>query len=221
MKVSLVGPVTELLHDPREPREYQDVKVADDLPDGWQCTYRVVAQDGQPVVAELCIHPSGEVPRGGLNTRVLRQVRLGKHVAALTGVIRRSLSRGRAREERTVDIPAAPGRAPQTRIDFGPDDIDRDLFEGLGFEKPPPERRPGRPRSTSDRELADLAAAYVTAIEEGSVNPVAVAALERSYSHSHARDKLHEARERGLLTRPPTAGRAGGELTQKARALVS
>ena len=68
-----------MLRSPGEARDSR-FKIDDDLPDGWQCAYRIVEQEGQPVVAELTIrHPGGEQVRpGGLRTLTLRQVTLGQ-----------------------------------------------------------------------------------------------------------------------------------------------
>ena len=194
-----------------------------DLADGWVCAYRMADQGGQSVVAELRIHPKGEdAPQGGLTTRLLRRVKLGEHAAAITARLRGMASGGTPLEERTTHIPAAPGRASQKRITFGPEDFDRDIAEGLGFSEPPRERRPGRP-GKSDREYAELAREYVEALESGSRRPTADVARKahRFTDASHIRDGLHEARKRGLLTRPQTKGKAGGILTDRARALLA
>lgn len=216
MRIRHRGPLTP----PGEPREgVFDV----DLTDGWVCTYRVANQDGEPVVAELHIRPSGkDPPQGGLTTRLLRRVKLGEHLAAITAVLRGWASGGTPLEERTTHIPAAPGRGSQKRITVGPEDFDRDIAEGLGFSEPPRERRPGRP-GRSDREYAELAREYVEALESGSRSPTADVAQKahRFTDASHIRDGLHEARKRGLLTRPQTKGKAGGVLTDKAHALLA
>ncbi len=85
-------------------------------------------------------------------------------------------------------------------------------------------RRPGS-SGRDDRFYALVAAAYVAAIERGSRKPVVAAAdtlskaWEGTYEPTYVRDLLHVARGRELLTRPPK-GRAGGQLTEKARALL-
>ncbi len=209
----------EPLTPPGEPREGL-FDIAEGLPDGWVCTYRLANQDGQPVIAALSIRPSGEdVPQGGLTTRILRRVRLGEHLAGITATVRGWASGGTPREDRTTHIPAAPNRSAQERVTFGAEDLDRDVAEGLGFSEPPRERRPGRP-GKSDREFAKLAVEYVEALDQPSTRPTADVAKKRGYDPAHIRDGIHEARERGLLTRPPTKGRAGGELTAKARQLL-
>jgi hypothetical protein len=72
--------------------------------------------------------------------------------------------------------------------------------------------RPGR-RGRSDASYASLAAAYVERLESRA--PVADLAAAWDYSDSRVRNLLHEARRRGLLTRP-APGKSGGQLTKKA-----
>lgn len=77
--------------------------------------------------------------------------------------------------------------------------------------------RPGR-RGRDDLAYASLAAEYVKRLR--SDRAVADLAEAEGYSVSRVRNMLHEARRRGLLTRPP-AGKSGGQLTPKASALLS
>ncbi len=78
--------------------------------------------------------------------------------------------------------------------------------------------RPGR-RGRPDAFYARLAAQYVELLKTSSTPTKDLAAL-RDYSASSTRDFLNQARKRGLLTRA-SEGRAGGELTDKARGLLS
>ena len=61
------------------------------------------------------------------------------------------------------------------------------------------------------------------AIASGSRSPVASVAkqLGETYSADYVRDVLYQARSRGLLTPPKVKGRAGGDLTEKARTVLS
>jgi hypothetical protein len=81
-------------------------------------------------------------------------------------------------------------------------------------------RRPGS-RGRPDLYYAQLAQAYAERVAAGSRSPVADLARELSsrrqpFSHAYIRDQVHEARRRGLLTKPPR-GKPGGVLTDKAR----
>lgn len=90
-------------------------------------------------------------------------------------------------------------------------DIGTDATE---FRKKP---RPG-PRGRGDRFYSRLAAKYLELVE---TSPTPTRDLGRAYkvSHSRARDLLHEARSRGLLTKTKQ-GQRGGQLTAKAHNLL-
>jgi hypothetical protein len=90
--------------------------------------------------------------------------------------------------------------------------LDIDLQE---FARNPRPGRKGRP----DVFYARLAAQYVELLKSTSTPTKDLAKL-RNYSDSSTRDLLNQARARGLLTRS-AKGRAGGELTEKARELLS
>jgi hypothetical protein len=79
-------------------------------------------------------------------------------------------------------------------------------------------RRPGS-RGRDDVHYAEVAAAYVAAFKAGSDRPVVDVAESLFVAPKTVSNKLFRARERGLLTSPPR-GRAGGELTDKAKALL-
>src|ERR1039458_7591718 len=81
-------------------------------------------------------------------------------------------------------------------------------------------RRRGR-RGRPDSELAEIAAAYVRCCAEHPTRPMVALAKERGLDPSQLRGLLNQARNwnRGLLTEAP-AGRAGGMLTDKAKALI-
>lgn len=81
------------------------------------------------------------------------------------------------------------------------------------FDERPRPGRAGRP----DRSYAVLAQRYATL---GGSNRVQQLAGETNYSPSRVAGLIHEARRRGLLTAGPP-GRAGGELTEKARRLLT
>lgn len=69
-----------------------------------------------------------------------------------------------------------------------------------------------------DRKLVALAAEYVALL---ATEPAAAQVLagRRGYTVAMVRRQLHEARQRGLLTKGPR-GKQGGDLTDKARALL-
>jgi hypothetical protein len=122
---------------------------------------------------------------------------------ALTAVIIRSASVSRLYEL----VRGYVSISPQLGI---PLDIDLEEFA----RNPRPGRR-GRP----DAFYARLAAQYVDLLRTSSTPTKDLAEL-RNYSASSTRDFLNQARKRGLLT-PSSVGRAGGELTEKARELIN
>jgi hypothetical protein len=189
------------------------------LGDGWIAAYRLVLQDGHPVLGELRIFPddprqrnarklpgrwrgeldgvTARVPRGGLSARLLRQVRPGFHVRHLTAFLDQL--------HRTRPELFTPGRG----------------LASIGFTRPgqrtgPRRGRPSRPAIF----YARLAAAYVASIERGSLHPVRDLARRFRLQPSQARDAVHQARRRGFLTGSGKQGALGGALTDQARQLL-
>lgn len=79
--------------------------------------------------------------------------------------------------------------------------------------------RPLTESSTRLHRLATLAAHYTEALDAGSRKPVQDVADKLDMDPEHVRDGLHAARTEDLITRAGR-GRAGGELTDKALALL-
>lgn len=81
-----------------------------------------------------------------------------------------------------------------------------------------------RPRTgsagRSDKSYVALAAMYVRAIEAGEEHPVRAVALQMQLGDRTVRNYLFKARERGLLT-SLGRGKAGGQLTDKAKEMLS
>lgn len=197
------------------------------LGDAWVTYVRFEEQGGHPVVAELRVlprvdtpglrfsedaaaqrqwldvtgsAPDGAAPEGGLTTRALRGIHLGRALEqAYVG-----LADAAGRDERRPDWL----RLPMNYAD-----------EAIGAP-----RRPGR-RGREDIFYAQVAAAYVDAVRQDRGRAVVVTAQTLSerwggtYEPTYVRDLLTVARRRELLT-PPPKGRAGGDLTDKARALL-
>ena len=84
-----------------------------------------------------------------------------------------------------------------------------------------PKARPGRKGHGIDFYL-DWAVRYAEKIHAGVRHPNAVLARETGMDPNAVRDINTDARRRyGLLTEPPGRGRAGGQLTEKALALLA
>lgn len=93
-----------------------------------------------------------------------------------------------------------------------------DLFYGEGTARSMRRRRPpvsGR----SEQGLAEWAQRYVEVLPSAKGRPIAALAEQFNYSTTHVRDVIARARREGFLT-PTPRGRAGGELTDKARMLL-
>ncbi|MCC2278512.1 hypothetical protein LKL35_24255 [Streptomyces sp. ET3-23] len=73
-------------------------------------------------------------------------------------------------------------------------------------------------RGVTDEYLALLASAYVGYVNDGGTGPLAHLAEKVGKSESTIKGHLWQARKRGLLT--GSAGRAGGELTEKATEIL-
>ena len=154
-------------------------------------------RDGTTVATFPANRPPGAVPDGGVTARLLRRVPVGALL-------------DRARQELT-DIHA-------DAADFADQHPDTSAARAISDAALSFASRPGR-RGRPDVQFAQLADAYVRALGTGRPSPVQMVAQALYISPDTARNALHEARRRGLLTRPPP-GRAGGQLTDKARRLL-
>jgi hypothetical protein len=172
---------------------------------GWAKTYdelmsgakRVVKQDlGTEWVAEM-EWPDG-VTYGGPMTLVIRPAQEGSYPAG--GVSTTVL--------REVDLAAARDQLRTQRHGFLPA-LDHGLDQQIRAELA---------NGLSERLLALVAARYVELVSQGQAKPLDVLAEITGRSNQTAKGWLWQARKRGLLT--GSAGRAGGEVTAKARALL-
>jgi hypothetical protein len=192
----------------------QSVWVEAPLGDAWTVGYRIVGQRGFPVVGEMRIYPHDEykgrhpgewravylganatAPAGGVNARLLRHVKVGEHMKVMRQVLERH----------------------------------HDELKRLGVAVPEL-RRPPRPVKVRERShdrddvYARIAAAYVAACRAGSRTPAADIARRwrlgaGQRGASKVRDLLFKARKHGFLTEL-THGKPGGDLTDKARAIL-
>jgi hypothetical protein len=174
-----------------------EVWVTRDLAEGWSVEYRLALEDaGSVVVAELRVsQPDGSVPTGGLRARALRLLRFGDAL----DLSREALALLRQGEDlsRPGGVVFTPhGRAWLTRQAKGP----------------------GGRKGRDDFFYAGIAAHYSHEARESRHATQAVAEL-LTLSPSRARELIATARARGLLTHT-TQGRAGGQLTDKARELL-
>jgi hypothetical protein len=186
----------------------------------WVVAYRLSAQQGMPVVAELRVFPAesdrprgqvGEwsatvlgsrarVPSGGVTARLLRAIRVGAHHRA-AGQTFRMLRRALAQS-----IP----EALETQVLS-------DAFDRHALAGPPMPGRRGVPQAPVI--YAALAATYATAIQTGHAAPARLVAERHGLDRARARKALYRARALGLLTKA-SQGQRGGVLTPKAKRLL-
>jgi hypothetical protein len=177
------------------------VTVTENLHAGWAADYQFAPQGGYPVLTEVRVYSKKDaVAAGGVTGRLLRDLRVTDAENFARKEIRRVLE-PRKKDVGTLRVP--PPWVAQ-RAGYGADAV-----------REP--RRPGR-RGHGDRYYAEIAADYA---EEAEGNPHAVKAVaeRRGVEPRYIRDVLSQARDRGLLTRPPK-GRAGGRPTEQAYALL-
>ncbi|MGH9380853.1 MAG: hypothetical protein ACRD2Z_09610, partial [Thermoanaerobaculia bacterium] len=174
--------------------------------------------EGRPVVVHF--RPDGEPlghhepPGDGLTAGLLKdELVVGRHIYEY---FPRALRQ--ARDSAVWSLPVVfEGKDGEVKQETTLFDL---YFGSRGFDPEVKPKRPRRgPKGWPDEDYARLADAYLKACESGSRSPVADVAAERGMTADALRQALHRARRRGLLTRQ-TTGRAGGELTPRARALL-
>jgi len=215
-RTRVVGRVPEGGWRPNTGCQVHDLWVEQELEPGWIVAYRVLNDEGRPGVGEIRVFPDDRTlgyrgsrqpgeweagrrgdetlsPPGGVPATALRKIRLREVYAGLSEAV----------EDTASD--------PRFRFVFR----DRMRFTETPKLKP---RRPGR-RGRGDTEYAKFAAAYVTILAEGNRAPIKELAARMHLGRESVRQLVHDARDRKLLTRT-RSGRAGGELTDKARDLL-
>jgi hypothetical protein len=158
------------------------------------------------VVAELAVYPAapGTVPDAGLATRLLRKVNVGQlaelfHAQAALEADQYADWANEIPEDSAVLMELAADTRQTT----------------------PPKTRPGRKGHGIDYHL-DWAADYHEKVNIARVkNPIAELAREKGMTATAVRDTIAAVRRYGLLTKPPGRGRAGGELTTRALAMLA
>ncbi len=161
----------------------------------WKVSADLTPVDGETVIRSVRIEPEGDLPAGGLNWATLRVPLDGLRAAgcgdrAATGA-RKATAEGEMSEDQILDVGRAlMGASP------------------LGF-----------PTSRSDYDLARLAQVYASTFAAGE-RPVRgrVAALT-GLTPKEVGARVYAARDKNLLT-PTQQGRAGGQLTQRAKDLL-
>jgi len=171
----------------------------------WLVAFRLANQRGQPVIAEVRVFPAEPGKRTA-----------GRWSGEYGGTARVPPGGITARLLRTIRTQTFKKmlRTIMTRWEKELGALD------LGFIPPmiPPLTNRGR-KGRSDAALARIAAVYEGAYVAGTP-PVQAVAKALRLSLTQARDAIHRARVRGLLSSATKQGKVGGRLTPTARALL-
>lgn len=175
-----------------------------ELDDGWVAYLRFARQAQRMVLAEVRVLPNTEadattwtgalrdVPEGGLPIRLLQQIRLREIVRDLDKYSQSTLP-GHGLAEAV--LAALRG--------WDPDDVE------------------GSQELSAQDRAALLAAEYVQRVGRGERDPNARIAARWGRTAGWVAQELYRARNRfGLLTPAPERGRPGGQLTEKAVAIL-
>ncbi len=176
--------------------------------DGWIAAYRMLVQDGVPVIAEMRVFPDepardptgrwsaeylgmrATVPKGGITARLVRRIRPGEHYQAACSRVH-GVGKGKRAGRRWESY--------QSNL--------RNNLSGRGRKRKP------------DTFFLKYAADYANAFKEDPTNPVEAVSLKRGLSREKVRAMIWQCRQRKLLD-PVIQGRPGGDLTPYARRLL-
>jgi hypothetical protein len=188
----------------------------------WRTWYRIVQQDHHVVIAEIRIlpWPSTEQEERWI-TETLKDPDLNKRVL----VDDNGNVTGPALRKPEIPDGGLPARALRgLRTTEALERVSRILRHGVRLPGFSPEALDeARWRIRSDRLLAEISTAYVEVLDSGApIRELTRRLADQGvhYAEATIRDLVNEARNRELLTRPPK-GRAGGQLTEKAKQLLS
>jgi hypothetical protein len=188
----------------------------------WTALYRLIPQNGAPVIAELRLVPTNDteggraiadwrvddserrncVPMGGLTWKIVRSIALGSDLIASKKVMNKLETRYGS------ELYQPSGLFGRHGFDEAPGAITRAAKQ----------RAPGR-AGRPEIYYAELARDYVHAREVGPRNPIALLSDTRGIKRDQVRDMVRRARELGLLT-VGLHGRPSGVLTDKAKQLL-
>ena len=185
------------------------IYVETELEEGWWVYAVYLLVDGEPTLAELRVFPEDgrdedeEAHDFGEWSQSLSG--LASTTAPLTSRLLRDLSLIALKNA------AKPG-LEQMNLGEG-------RFKTIADSFVTSESKPGR-KGRSDDHYLPIAIRYADLIAQGDRSPVETLASQLKLRPAQARDLIHEARVRGLLTKGQR-GRAGGVLTEKALEIVN
>jgi hypothetical protein len=184
--------------------------VSQRLDDDWIGYFRIVSQDGQPVIGELRVFPNEGSQRRAMQAGEWSAQALGVRAPVPHGGITARLIRNKLR------IPAV-GASSRALTEFAHLDPPEPALATLRREfNTPKETRSKRGRPPQpDFYYAQIAADYARLFEQGVRNPVGRIAAAHKIARSKIRDAVRRARTKGFLTRG-FHGRPSGVLTPAA-----
>jgi hypothetical protein len=182
----------------------------DDSP--WEVSVHLEVVGGRLVVTDLRVSQrrfrrrNAPPPEGGITSRILRSVRVAE-------LVEEARAAGRRQSKPAGGSRALRGADPVAQLL----DAHERAMAQIGKSKGGVTGR----RRHRDEEYLAWAAAYVACLADGSTTPIAELARKYGVSRDTVRDRIHVARTRKLLTDVPEGARIGGELTDKARAMLA
>jgi hypothetical protein len=196
----------------------------------WIAAYRLMAHpvDGRPIVAEVRVFPYEERrPGRGFWSGSLPGVPTKSPASGIDPRVLRKVSTVRPLRQTAAEMYASRKRGTESTTPAEWGAVFDQVLSDAGFSPTGILKRPGR-AGRRDEDYLPFVELYVKACEEGRRDAVKYVAAqmfgrtEDKWVHA-VRDALKEARtpERGLLSPPPVTGRAGGQLTKKARDLLA
>lgn len=196
--------------------------------DEWTIALMFISRDGVPILSELRVFPteskspggptptewSGEVdavPGNGIPATLVKNIALGR----IENQIRQAFA--------DHDHPEWPGS--RDWYEGEPPDHYLEWLSTMTRTSINPKRtasphQPGRPQ-LSDEHLATVALHYTFALAKGiPITSHIQEQMQEGSEHLPITSWVDKARRREFLTRPPKPGRPGGDLTDKARAVL-
>lgn len=195
----------------------------------WTWALRYANRDGVPIVTEQRVIPTEEaaarsatpwkwsrdtdaVPNNGLPFTSIHNLPFGR----IDQSVRQALA--------NYDHPMWPGRRDVPDDDL-PDHylewLDVTSRSGIDRNSTASPQRPGRP-ALSEEHLAEVALHYTTALADRTPTTRYIEEqMQEGVEYLPVAQWVAKARKRGYLTEPPTKGRPGGLLTDKAEAVIA
>ena len=174
----------------------------------WVAAFRLVVQDGQPVVGEVRVFPAENIDAARPDDGSWSAAALGRRAKVPAGGMRARLLKNDVKWGPVEDLIRQLAAVAPVILEHVNDENLGELFSKAS-------KQGARQRGKPDSFYAKIAKEYVRLLGQRIRNPIGKLAESRNTPQPRMRDMVHEARRRELLTRK-SQGVAGGQLTQKA-----